>query len=144
VLSAQSDLTSAHDAHESLCCNSAGYARLQGIFASWQNVGGGGLVLSGVAAQPAHSAPGRRRGPRLRRRTIDNIVRRRPLRDGSGYNKSGYKPRRRSDAAATAERLRRDLVSAANAGDASRAAALEDELTALLDASSISYEEEVT
>ena len=66
------------------------------------------------------------------------------LRDGSGYNKSGYKPRRRPDAAATAERLRRDLVSAANAGDASRAAALEDELTALLDASSNSYEEEVT
>lgn len=66
------------------------------------------------------------------------------LRDGSGYNKSGYKPRRRPDAAATAERLRRDLVSAAEAGDASRAAALELELTAFLDARSISYEEEVT
>ena len=65
------------------------------------------------------------------------------LRDGDGYNKSGYKPQKpgRDADAATAERLRRDLVRAADAGDASTAAALERELTAFLDARGLSYED---
>ena len=65
------------------------------------------------------------------------------LRDGDGYNKSGYKPQKpnRDADAATAERLRRDLVRAAEAGDARTAAALEGELTAFLDARGLSYED---
>ena len=70
------------------------------------------------------------------------------LRDGDGYNRSGYnrsgykpqKPNRDADAA-TAERLRRDLVRAAEAGDATTAAALERELTGFLDARGLSYED---
>ena len=65
------------------------------------------------------------------------------LRDGDGYNKSGYKPQKpnRDADAATAERLRRDLVRAAEAGDATTAAALERELTGFLDARGLSYED---
>ena len=65
------------------------------------------------------------------------------LRDGDGYNKSGYKPQKpnRDADAATAERLRRDLVRAAEAGDATTAAALDRELTDFLDARGLSYED---
>ena len=65
------------------------------------------------------------------------------LRDGDGYNRSGYKPQKpnRDADAATAERLRRDLVRAAEAGDARTATALERELTDFLDARGLSYED---
>ena len=65
------------------------------------------------------------------------------LRDGDGYNKSGYKPQKpnRDADVATAERLRRDLVRAAEAGDARTATALERELTAFRDARGLSYED---
>jgi hypothetical protein len=61
----------------------------------------------------------------------------------NNYHIIYYKPQKpnRDADAATAERLRRDLVLAADAGDASTAAALERELTAFLDARGLSYED---